>query len=54
MKFGKGSCHPFTTKLLYSKEESLSDRDFDIFDSILSVNDMYGLKGQIMEESKVK
>ena len=36
------------------KEESLSDRDFDCFDRVLSVNDIFGLKNQILEEFRVQ
>lgn len=46
-------CHLVITKFLDPKEECLSDKDFDVFDPVLNVNDIIGLKNQVLEESRV-
>ena len=51
MDFGQGLDCPIITNFLDLKEESLSKKDFDIFDPVLTVSDFYGLN-QFFKESR--
>jgi hypothetical protein len=44
--------HHSITKFLDPKEDSLSDMDFYIFDSVLYVSNLYQFKYQIVEEPR--
>ena len=46
-------CHPFLTKFLDPKEDSLSNRDFDVFDLVLTINGLFKLKDKIIEDPRV-
>lgn len=43
-------CCLVITKFLDPKEESLSDRDFDVFYAVFTINDLSQLKDQIMKD----
>ena len=42
------------TKFLDPKEDFLSDSDYDVFDLVLSINDIVGHKHKILQDSMVQ
>lgn len=48
MSSSKSLVHPSITKFLKPKEDSLSDRDFDVFNLVLSVSNLSHLEYQII------
>ena len=54
MESNQNVWYPVITKFLNPKEECLFDRDFDVFDLILNVNDIVGFKNRVIEKSTVQ
>ena len=53
MDYGQNVYKPISMKFYDPKEECIYDKDYDVFDLVLSASDMVGFKNQDIRESRV-